>query len=61
MIKSHTLAIASLALIPFSLVNAEKEEAKKEEKPGGRCCTVLPKGEIKDPVFIKQDTKKKRS
>ena len=54
--KLHPLL--ALFLIPISSATAE-EKAKPAEKPGGRCCTVLPKGEIKNPVFLKQDAEKK--
>ncbi len=50
-------------LTSFSQVQADPPTGEKAEhpveKPGGRCCTVLPKGEIKNPVFLKQDSAKK--
>ncbi len=61
--KIQTTLTALLAIIPFSSALAdppvEKKAGEKVEKPGGRCCTVLPKGEIKNPVFLKQDAAKK--
>jgi hypothetical protein len=37
----------------------EKVADAKNEKPGGRCCTVLPKNKIEQPVFLRQDPAKK--
>ncbi|MGD1979510.1 MAG: sulfocyanin-like copper-binding protein [Akkermansiaceae bacterium] len=56
-----TVFLASLGQI--SGQDKKAEEGTKEEKAvpaaGGRCCTALPIGEIKNPVFLKQDQKKK--
>ncbi len=62
--KSTKTLLSLLALVPLSSALAEPPAADtkgKEEapKPGGRCCTVLPKGEIKNPVFLRQDAAKK--
>ena len=62
--KSTKTLLSLLALVPLSSALAEPPAAEtkgKEEapKPGGRCCTVLPKGEIKNPVFLRQDAEKK--
>lgn len=56
--KVQIPAIILLTLVPFSGAFAETS-AEKDEKKDCRCCTVLPKGEIKNPVFLKQDTAKK--
>lgn len=45
----------SLALLSCTYLVAETSTEKKE----GRCCTVLPKEKIKNPVFLTQDIEKK--
>lgn len=37
----------------------EEKEVAQAEPVGGRCCTAVPIGEIKNPVFLKQDAEKK--
>ncbi|MFT6238727.1 MAG: hypothetical protein ACI9NQ_000766 [Paracoccaceae bacterium] len=54
-----------LALTPFSSALAEPAAEKTVEEevkePAARCCTVLPKGEIKNPVFLLQNAEKKEA
>ena len=37
----------------------EKRDQEGSAPTGGRCCIALPIGEIKNPVFLKQDAQKK--
>jgi len=61
--KIHHALPMLLVIVPFSGALATPPEEKKAGDPvpekAGRCCTVLPKGEIKNPVFLKQDIEKK--
>jgi hypothetical protein len=56
-----TILFASLGAMPGQ--DKKPEEGKKTGEAaagaGGRCCTALPIGEFKNPVFLKQDPNKK--
>lgn len=56
-----TLLFASLGQMPGQDKKPESEKKADEATAtaGGRCCIALPIGEIKNPVFLKQDPKKK--
>lgn len=62
---SSTIITGSfLFLLPLTALAAkpqtdEKSAETDREKPGGRCCKVLPKGTIENPVFLKQDPDEK--
>jgi len=60
--KIPVLSLALVTIIPFSAAFAEtaaKKDEQNDKKKTSRCCTVLPKGEVKNPVFLKQNTEKK--
>jgi len=63
--KTHAALTLLLATIPFSCALATPPAEKKGEEAAqeavGRCCAVLPKGEINNPVFLKQDAGKKEA
>lgn len=60
-----SLLIPTIVLVSLGQVSGQDQPAdanKKDEAvpvAGGRCCTALPIGEIKNPVFLKQDAQKK--
>lgn len=57
-----TLVFVSLGQMPGQEQPAKaQQESDTASATGGRCCTVLPIGEIKNPVFLKQDADKKEA
>lgn len=61
--KIQTTLGILIATLSFSAGQEKTSPEKKETEgvipPGGRCCTALPIGEIKNPVFLKQNAEKK--
>lgn len=55
----HPLNLAFAAPPAGEEKKTEAAENAGTEKPGGRCCAVLPKGEVANPVFLTQDPEKK--
>ncbi len=57
-----TLVLATLGQMSGQDQTAEaRTAAEAAPAAGGRCCTALPIGEIKNPVFLKQDVDKKEA
>ena len=50
--------IVIISMVPFASISAN-EHTKIENKPASRCCNAIPKGEIKNPIFLRQDPEKK--
>jgi hypothetical protein len=61
------LLIPTLVFVSLGQMPGQEQPAKAQQEgdaapaAGGRCCTALPIGEIKNPLFLKQDADKKEA